>query len=320
MIRSSLATLAMTVILIALSGATCVPRRSTVSDFQPKPIFNATPSVEQIAETLNRSRNIQSLQSNFVTVNPNKVRNLDASLAWQRQRKFKIAGGISRMLGNNFEVGSNDQTFWMAIRDGGKPQLVFADHNEFESQSVRRILPVSPLWLIEALGVIELDPNQLIKEPSIRPDGMMEISTLVPSATGNYSRTLVVDPKFGFTRGIYLWDPSGRLVANATQSEHEYYTAIQMSLPRKIVLQLIPAIDPPTELDISISNYNINSLDPNDVASYTFPSTNGFDVVNLVQFNQGSAQAVTPIQVSPPQSRPSLSVRGVPWDGSSMRR
>lgn len=317
-VRQSIATLAMVVVTFTATGATCLPKRN-IPEFQPQPMFAGQPSTEQLIEVLNRSRGIQSLQSNFVTVNPNKMRNLDATLVWQRQKRFKMAGGISRMLGNNFEVGSNDEWFWMAIRDGMKPQLFVARHQEFDAQSVRRILPISPLWILEALGVSEVDPYQLMGQPIQRPDGLLEINTMSPSPTGTYTRTLVADPKFGYTKQIFLKDPTGRLVASATQSAHEYYPSISMSLPHRVVIQLTPAIDPPTEIDITIGKYSVNGLDPNQNAGFEMPNPNGYEVVNLVQFNQGSPQAVTPVQVAPPAQVPNTAYRGVPWDGSLLR-
>ncbi len=295
-----------------------MPKR-TIPEFQPQPLFTTTPSTDQIIEALNRSRAIESLQSNFVTVNPNKMRNLDATLVWQRERRFKMAGGISRMLGNNFEVGSNDNWFWMAIRDGMNPQLYFAQHAEFDAQANRRILPVSPLWIVEAMGVIAVDPYQLMGQPVARPDGMLELNSMVPAPTGTYTRTLVVDPKYGFSRQVILRDPTGRLVATANQLEHQYYPSISMALPHHVIIQLTPALDPPTEIDIKVGQYAINLLDTNQTNGYDLPNPAGYEVVNLVQFNQGVPQAVTPVQVTPPNASPDTNYRGVAWDGPLFR-
>jgi hypothetical protein len=315
------ATQALLIVLVVTAGmgATCIPKRN-IPEFQPKPVFTNQPSTDQLIEVLNRSRAIQSLQSNFVTVNPNKMRNLDATLVWQRQRLFRMTGGVSRMLGNNFEVGSNDEWFWMAIRGFGTPQLYVARHAEFEAQPVRRVLPISPLWIIEAMGVIEVDPNQPVQQVA-RPDGMLEWTTFVPSSTGTYTRTLVVDPRFALTRQIFLKDPTGRLVATAVQSEHEYYPSIGLSLPHRVVIQLSPVIDPPTEIDITVGKYAVNSLDAasSGASGYELHNTNGYEVVNLVQFNQGAPQAVTPVHVAPAAVPNPQAYRGVPWDGTLLR-
>lgn len=316
--QRSLHLLGIAVLTFAASGATCVPKRN-IPEFQPQPIFTSTPSADQMLEILNRSRGIQSLQSNFVTVNPNKMRSLDATLVWQRERRFRVSGGISRMMGNNFDVGSNDEWFWMAVRDGMNPQLYVARHAEFEAQPQRRILPVSPLWIVEALGVIAVDPQQVMGPPVQRPDGMMELSTMVPSPTGTFTRTVVVDPKFGYTRQLVLRDPVGRLVATANQLEHEYYPSVGMSLPHRVVIQLVPALDPPTEIDITIGKYAVNSLDPNQATGYDLPHSAGYQVINLVPYSQGLPQAVTPIQVTPASAPPNTAYRSVPWDGPLFR-
>ena len=80
-----------------------------------------------------------------------------------------------------------------------------------------------------------------------------------------------------------------------------------------------PAAENPTEIDITIGKYSVNGLDPNQNAGFEMPNPNGYEVVNLVQFNQGSPQAVTPIQVTPPTQVPNSAYRGVPWDGSIVR-
>lgn len=240
-------------------------------------------------------------------------------MSWVRERRFRMTGGVSRLLGSNFDVGSNDQLFWLTLRDGSTPHLFYANHDEFDAQVNRRILPISPLWLIEAMGVSELDPYKITQQPSTRADGMIEITTYVPSPIGNFTRTLVVDPKFGYTRQLNLRDPSGRLVANATQSNHEYYPSVEMSLPHRVLVQLIPVGDPPLELDITIGKYLVNSLDPNNTAEFETPNTNGFEVVNLVALDQGIERAVTPAPVSPPQTGPAVSYRGVQWDGTIRR-
>jgi hypothetical protein len=148
---------------------------------------------------------------------------------------------------------------------------------------------------------------------------MLELSTMVPTPTGTYTRTLVVDPKFGYSRQVFLRDPTGRLVATANQLEHEFYPSIAMSLPHRVVIQLTPALDPPTEIDITIGKYAVNTLDPNVNNGFDMPNAAGYQVVNLVQYNQGLPQAVTPIQVTPPNVQPNSAYRGVPWDGPLFR-
>ena len=302
--------------LFCTTGATCLPKRK-LPDFQPTPIFQTPPTVDQLVEVLNRSNGIQSLQSNSVSVRVNNQISLSSNLTWQRPRNFRMTATVAGFKG--FDLGSNQDAFWMTMRNGMTPELIYAQHDQFEAQANRRMLPVSPMWLVEALGVIALDPYQMIQAPVTRADGMLEITTKVESPIGIYLRTVVVDPRFAFTKQVILRDPTGRMVAEAQQSKHEYYSAVQMSLPHQIKVQLIPAFDESIVLDVSVDSYVVNGMTSAPSSQFTFPNTNGYSVTNLVDLNNGMSSGATPPQVAPPQPYPQSTYRGVPWEGTLVR-
>ena len=287
-----------------------MPRRS-IPEFQPTPLFTTPPTLNQLSEVINRSRNVQSLQSNSVTVNVNNERTINTNVTWAREKRFRMTASVAGIAG--VDIGSNDEAFWMAIRGGLTKDMYYAKHVEFESQVDRPVLPVSPIWLIQAMGICDLDLSRLVQQPVTRADGLVELTTVEPSPVGNYTRTLVVDPKYGFSRQVFLRDPTGRLVANAQQSKHEYYSSIQSSLPHQVKVQLIPAGSPLLELDISIASYVVNSLASDNMTQFVMPNTNGYQIINL---GQVGPQANVPQHVAPPQSNyRQSSYRGVPWDG-----
>jgi hypothetical protein len=304
-------------------GATCIPRR-TIPDFQPPPAFNAPPTTEQLAEVVNRTRNITSLQSNSVNITPRDERSVNANMTWARPKKFRMTASVAGMVG--FDLGSNEDFFWMTVRNfATTPDLYYARHDEFESQIDRDILPVSPVWLIEAMGISDLDLNMLAQGPTTRPDGLVEITTFVPSPIGNYLRTIAIDPKYGYTKQIFLRDPSMRLIANAYQANHQYYPSVQTSLPHSVRVQLMPMGGNNMELDISIASYVVNALPLETMTQFTMPDTRSYNSRDLVRLKQGNGQAVSPPAVSPPtvshnQPFPQNAYRGVPWDGTSKYR
>jgi len=301
--------LAIVFLTLVAGGATCLPRRS-IPDFQPKPLFTTPPTLNQLTEAINRSRNVQSLQSNSVTVNVNNERTINTNVTWAREKRFRMTASVAGVAG--VDIGSNDDEFWMTIRAGLTKDMFYARHIEFDSQPDRTVLPVSPVWLIQAMGVCDIDMNK-VAAPVSRADGMVELTTSEPSPIGTFTRTLVVDPKFGYSRQVFLRDPSGRLVANATQSKHEYYSSIQSCLPHLVKVQLMPARSDVLELEISIASYVINSLAADNMTQFQLPSTNGYKVLNLGQIGP---QAVTPQQVAPPQPNyPQNSFRGVSSEG-----
>jgi hypothetical protein len=308
------------VVLVCCTGATCVPKRQ-IQELRPVPIFTTPPTIEQLTEVLNRTSQIQSLQSNSVSIRFNNETTLNATVSWLRERNFRMSASIAGFRG--LDVGSNQDAFWTTVRMGMTPELFYARHDEFEAQRQRRILPVSPLWLIEALGVVSFDPNMLVQLPVTQADGMLQLTTNVPSPIGNFQRMLVVDPQYGFTRQIFLKDPNNRLVAQAQQSKHEFYSAIQTSLPHQVKIQLDTELDPPIALDVSIGSYLLNGITGDVGSQFNFPSTNGFTPINIAQPLGGSAGA--PLQVPPPPmpvpNTPSYrnTQRGVPWEGAVIR-
>jgi hypothetical protein len=169
-----------------------------------------------------------------------------------------MTGGLSRLTGTDFDLGSNDDLFWMATRHGPSPTLYFARHDQFESQMNRQVLPVSPDWLVEAMGIVELDPATVTETPNMRADGMLEVQSLINSQIGSYRRTLVVDPKYATVRQVILRDPSGRMLATSTLSNHQHYPALQVSLPHRVQVQLMPVGAEPLDLDVVISFYSLN--------------------------------------------------------------
>ena len=309
--------LAISLLTFVACGATCIPKR-TIPDFQPQPVFTTAPTLDQLVEVLNRTRNVQSLQSSSVSVSLNDTSPINANMTWAREKKFRMTASVMGVAG--VDIGSNEQSFWWTMRNfGSTPEIYFARHDEFESSVDRRMIPVSPIWLIEAMGVSALNPGQL-QNPVTRADGLVEMTSTVPSPIGNYSRTLIVDPKFGYSKQVLLTDPSGRFIANAQQSKHQYYPSIQTSLPHHVKVQLIPAYDPPVEVDITIGAYLVNGLSTDNVSQFTMPNTSSYRAFNLTQINQGAPQAITPPLVAPPQSTtPRTTYRGVQWDGPLAR-
>jgi len=318
--RSSLRAYMMGIVLFCATGATCIPKRQ-LNEFKPVPMFTTPPTLQQLAEALNRTSLVQSLQSNSVSVRVNNETTLNSTLTWMRERNFRMTASVAGFRG--LDLGSNQEAFWMTIRIGMTPNLFYATHNDFDSQTVRRILPVSPLWLIEALGVTSFDPSTLTQEPVAQADGMIQLTTSVQSAIGPFQRIQVVDPKYGFTRQVFLKDPTGRLVAQAQQSNHEFYSEIQASLPHQVKIQLIPVMDPPIELDISIGSYVLNGMSGNNGSQFAFPNTNGFQLINIAEPLGGTSNS--PLPVAPPPvavpMNPSYhsSLRGVPQDSFIQR-
>lgn len=276
---------------IASSGAACISRR-TIDEFAPPVVFDTVPSLPQLAEVVNRTDRIYALSSFPVTVRMEGVPPLSGSLEWKRERNFRMRGGLSRLTGTDFDVGSNDQIFWMASRHDARPTIYYAAHDRFAQQLNRQILPVSPLWIIEALGILTIDPDLVTATPQEGPDGLIRVVSNVPSPVGNYQRTLHVHPRSGIVTQVLLNDPQGNLLANAYLSDHQYYAAVQASLPHRSQIQLMPVGAEPLSLAVEIGFYRINEEANVDMATFQAPPAEGFTTIDIASLNLGLSSAV----------------------------
>ncbi|MCC7334706.1 MAG: hypothetical protein IT422_06405 [Pirellulaceae bacterium] len=301
-------------ILFVSGGATCA-RKRMVPDFAPPVVFNATPSLEELTERINRSLAVQQLESNSITItSPEMSAKLAGSLAWERPHNFSLqAYPGTRLLGLAFAAGSNADMFWLQQQMGGPPTLYYAKHNDFENQAgPRSRLPVSPLWLREALGVVELDPSMQHNGPTLRPDGKLEIETFIPppiptSPRGPYRRVLVLSPGSATIEQTLLYNDVGKLVAIAQQSEHEYNAELDWSWPHKVKIQLQPDDGPMLAFTVDIEYYMINQGTTKDPSTFTPPDPAGLTIRNLAP-GPGMAQAAGPApplytQAAPPSNQ-----------------
>lgn len=314
-------------------GATCAgKRRSAIPEFNPPPVFTSgTPTLGEIVETTNRSLAVNTLSSNSLTISSTELsQTLSGNFRWERPDNFRLETKLfTRALGTPLAAGSNSNMFWMQMARP-TPTIFFARHNEFEyQQGGRHVLPVSPLWLREAFGIVELDPQGQHEGPTVRADGKLEVVSYIPSPRGAYRRTLTVAPTTGTIEETRLYDHSGKLIAVANMSQHQYYSAIDWSLPHQVKIQLLPDFGDPISFTVDVAFYQTNDQAPPN--SFAFPDTTGLTTVDLVRLNEslqrdasgnqrenqlgniepsytnsGLGSAVNSGLLSPPQSDPSM--------------
>lgn len=266
-------------------GATC-HRGQRLNDFNPPPVvFETQPRIDEVVAAVNRTDAITKMQSTSTTVEllNSPVPRLNASLALERPRRFRLRASLPILLGASLDVGSNDELFWMRYPDDGVRQtLLYARHDQFQPQMPGSPLPVDPTWLIEALGLVHIDPNLVQQGPTPRGDGQLELRTRVPTPGGDYNRVLMIDGTGGFVVSQYLYGPDGRLVASASGSEHEYYEEQRVVLPHSVEIHLAASGgSPPVGLQVEVGSYALNQLLGEDPRQFEIPSEGNHQVVDL---------------------------------------
>ncbi len=281
-------------------GATCA-RRETPLPFPPPPVvLQSAPTLEEVAAVVNRTDGISQLSSNSVTVDMQGAPKLSSStLHIQRDKHFRLRAGISLVPGIGVDMGSNDQLFWLEVPEGVSKTLYYAHHDQYQQQLHRAVLPVDPTWIMDALGLVHIDPANVVAGPVQRQDGKLEIRSTMAMPDGVYQRVCFIEPQAGYVTDQLLYSPSGALIAQSRASSHVYYPQPQCALPHQVDLTLSPAAGPPISMHIEVGRYAVNQLLSSDPNLFVMPQS-ASKVVDLTTLS-GAPQVVgTPPQAVAP--------------------
>jgi len=255
-------------------GATCYRQTVRVDKMPPPQVFSGLPTIEELAEVVNRTDSIEQLSSNSVSVEVPTMSNvprLSATLAVDRPHNFRMRASLPIMLGSGMDLGSNSEAFWFQVPEGMTQTLYFASHEQFRNRPIRSLLPVDPTWIGDALGLVHIDTREVVEGPILRTDGRLEVRTMVPMSDGLHSRVCIIEPTAGYVTDQMLYGPDGRMIAAASGSNHRYYPEQKCALPHRVQLRLLPTEGPPLELKLDIGDYVVNQLISGDPQLFAMP-------------------------------------------------
>lgn len=200
---------------------------------------------------------------------------LSAFVAVDRPRNLRIRAK-SMLRGDEVDFGSNDDGFWVWLRESPQKVVFTAKHDEVHRVQTRLHLPFDPDWLIEALGVVPIDPSLVALE---RTDPRGEVVDLFEERIlANGQRVKVattVDVRRGLIVGRTLYDPRGGLVARASITKHRVHDHDQphggVVMPHEVRLEW-PTVK--TVMNLSIGRIDVNPRDV-PVATFQIPTIKG---------------------------------------------
>ncbi len=291
----SLLLLATVTCLLSSSGATC-QRQMLVNPFgTPGPaapqVLMENASRDQIIAAVNQnSSRIRSLTITGATITVPDTLGLpllSGNIAAERPNHFRLTAGTA-VTGQEIDLGSNDELFWIWIRRNQPPGVYFCRHSQFANSNIRQMMPVEPSWLLAALGMIDIEPATVFDGPLPRGDGTVELRTWLPSASGTLQRVVVIDARRAWVVEQHVYDPSGKtLLASAVAETHRYYPVEQVSLPELLSIRLPTAN---IAFKINMGTAQINQLAVDRTQLFTMPTPPG-----VQQFDLGGAAVGTPL-------------------------
>lgn len=291
--------------LLALSAGGCRswgPR--AVVDPAPV-VFPQPPTMNEIITAVNaNSGRVQQLQAD-VKVSAQGMPGLSGNLALERPRHFRMNAGFLGLQGTGLDIGSNDDLFWVWVKqsvDPAQPAAVYyARHDQFAQSPMRQMIPIEPQWLVESLGVVTLDPAGIHEGPYQRGAGQLEIRSKLPTSQGEMTKVTVVHDRYGWILEQQIYGADNRLLASSRATQHRFFPQYAVSLPEHIDIQVAPGQPTQMAFQIDLSRYHLNQLYGDPAQLWSLPQPKGFPLINLADPRLAAPRSP---QYSPPPSRP----------------
>ncbi len=263
--------------LFCAGGASCPRARDLTNDNAPI-LLHPDATLEQVIRVVNaNSAPVRQLQSEGARLQVPGLPSLEATYALERPRRFRLRAE-TRLTGPELDLGSNDSVYWLWVKRQQNGAVFWGRHDQFQYSAARSLLPVSPDWLVQAIGVVQLEPTGQHQGPyRVRP-GQLEIRSQVDSPTGPMTRVTVVDDQRGWVLAQYLSNPSGETLATANASGFRYYSQFAVSLPRHVKIGL-PTIQ--LQFHLRTERHLINQLPPDPGQLWTMPRMPSYPYVDL---------------------------------------
>lgn len=263
-----------------------------------------TPTLDQVIQVVNANGSqIHSFSTDAATLSIPGIPSLrSTSVAFERPRRLRLRAGTG-ITGTELDLGSNDELFWIWVKS--VPPLYYCRHDQFASSPARHVLPIDPEWLIEALGIVELDPTLAHQGPTPIPGGRLEIRTQRQGVDGLTTKITLVDAATGVVVEQQAYDAQGHLIARASASHHRRDPLSNLVMPRIVEIECPKA---QFSMRIDLGNVSINRPLGNPAELWAMPTFHDWPTVDLGNPNLQLAPATSPV-AAPAASTPRPALR-----------
>jgi hypothetical protein len=265
---------------VASSGASCpqVLRGYQVGMMPLPRVLPPQASLDQIVAAVhdNTSRVRSATATQAVLVVPGVPR-LSARLACEPPRRFRLQAQTS-ITGPELDIGSNDDLFWIWLRQHQPPITAFCRHDQYAQSQARRLLPIRADWMPELLGLVNFRPGDSHEGPFPLPDGRIEIRSRLDAGGEPAMKSTILDGTTGLVAEQHLFTPAGERLASVRTTRYRVDPGSGAALP-----QLVEVSWPASGIDfkLELSSITVNGPSPDPAQLWQMPAYPGYEPVDL---------------------------------------
>jgi hypothetical protein len=193
------------------------------------------------------------------------VPRVDATIAVESPLNFRLVAK-NPMGGNEVDLGSNQEHFWFWNRRSEEKCVYQARHEQEPGRPRRFRIPFQPDWIMESLGVIEIDPENVSDMTPGQPGKHTVFLWANRVSPEGYKvrKVTAVDLCRGVIREHALYDARGQLIARAVLDHH-----IRDKKSDAVIPQLIDLEWPQAKLGLTMTLSDIE-VNPERIPSQTW--------------------------------------------------
>lgn len=238
----------------------------------------------QLINTLNaRAKAIKQVNAP-VTVKIPGAPKIKGSLQVEFPKRMRLKAGVLGVSEMGVDAGSNEQQFWvwskMAL-PGSPAALYFANHAEYQNSQARSQIPLEPEQIINALGLVTLDPEGQHYGPFAEGKKHVRLYTIENVNGARQTRMLLINATTAAVEQTSVYDQNNQLVAYANALRFKNYKQYNISLPQKIEIHVAQPGQEDFVMKVDLGSFSVNSLfgDPNQM--WAMPDARNVKRVNL---------------------------------------
>jgi len=280
--------LILTAVLLSLgmaSGCAMLNKCPWWGTTPPKPLVVLAPNAS-LDDVINAVNNNNAQKRTFVAndarINIDGVPvSLSSNIAWEHPRKLRVLGGTI-LSSNEFDIGSNNEQFWVWIKQDPRNAIYFSRHDQYESSPARDAFQMDPYWLMESIGMTVFQPSPYEQHQLVdrTPEGHWKIATTRRTPAGTYTKYTTVDGKTACVLMQELVNPAGRRVASAVSPSHARDATTGITYPETVDM-LFSMQDRQLAMRLSLGRVQFNQSSPFLPDVFTRPNPPGATLVDI---------------------------------------
>jgi hypothetical protein len=279
---------------MASSGASCprVLRGYQVGTMPLPRMLPAQPTLEQVLATVHdNTARVRSVMAPQAVLTVPGVPRLSARVACEPPRRFRLQAQTA-LTGPELDIGSNDDLFWLWLRQHKPPVIAFCAHDRYAQSNARRLLPIRADWMPELLGLVQFRPEDAHEGPFPVADGRLEIRSRLAAPDGEMVKSTLLDGTTGLVVEQHLFTAQGERLASVRTSRHRVDPASGAALPHLVEISW-PASG--VEFSLDIASYAVNAPAADPVQLWQMPAYPGYEPIDLAD----PAVVIGPVAAQP---------------------